>query len=132
MGERKHFDFMRLMCATKASLPEHWVFSGWRRVNFGTPHEALEITGAVVTETFKRGPRKGRLNWAKRDKSTEWSFRFTDAERAAFYAAWEAETGLCHACHGNGEEFYGWSRDEGNKYRPCNRCGATGEAPHAA
>jgi len=51
--------------------------------------------------------------------------RDMDAEPFRF----EAETGKCADCGGDGQEWRGWSHIGGHKWRPCKRCGATGAAP---
>lgn len=53
----------------------------------------------------------------------------TDAEVEAAKLAYEAETGKCSKCAGSGQENAGWHYKEGNKYRDCKQCGASGKAP---
>lgn len=67
------------------------------------------------------------------DEPVEWSnrtvvlidIREEDEEKARF----ERETGKCHRCGGDGQDWAGWNRDTGTRWRPCKRCGATGTAP---
>lgn len=67
------------------------------------------------------------------DDSETWSNRATvlidireeDEEKARF----ERESGKCHVCGGDGQEWRGWNRETGHRWRPCKRCGATGAAP---
>jgi hypothetical protein len=43
---------------------------------------------------------------------------------------YEQETGHCRDCCGNGTVVAGWPKDTGTRYKPCKRCGGTGEAKH--
>ena len=110
---------------------------GWRWFRFERlPKDAresthIQITGAVCTEVFTRGPRKGHKNWSKRDLSTERQVVFSDAEHEKWCEQWEVKTGKCRACAGTGLDWCGWSAKEGNRYRDCRRCNATGKAPSA-
>ena len=47
---------------------------------------------------------------------------------AAEPARYEAETGQCGECGGDGQEWRGWSRDGGHRWRECRRCAGTGNA----
>lgn len=83
------------------------------------------LTGAAVTGTVTRGPRKGRPKYA-RDKVR---VIVSSQEVAAEEQRYERETGKCLVCLGSGQEFASWSRKEGVCYSPCRRCGAEGKAP---
>ena len=50
----------------------------------------------------------------------------SDSEMNAFAQEYERTTGKCWNCKGSGQAFAGWSKDEGTKTRPCERCQATG------
>ena len=128
MSERKHFPFLKMIAGTKVDLPDGWDYHISERVNYGTPAECFEVTGWVATERFKSGPRKGQINHAKKNRTHEYSIRFSDADRDAFLAAWEAETGICSYCHGNGDTLESWCSQNGATYRPCKKCNATGKA----
>jgi len=84
------------------------------------------ITGGIPTKRKTRGPRKGDWDWtgvqAERCVVTQSEFQ-------AEMSAYEAESGKCSHCFGDAREWCGWSLAEGTKWRPCSRCGATGEAP---
>lgn len=43
-------------------------------------------------------------------------------------ARWEAETGKCSACGGEGGVVTGWSAEAGKRTIPCAKCGETGRA----
>ena len=87
----------------------------------------FQITGAVCTATYTKGPREGSPNWKKRDRTTECAAIITPEEHDAWLKNWEKTTGLCHECHGTTQEWAGWSVTEGNRYRPCTTCKATGK-----
>jgi hypothetical protein len=86
-----------------------------------------EITGAVPLRCFTKGKYKGKPVWPQR-KDCE-VFRFTLEQKEQVRIAWEAETGNCSTCGGDSQEFIGWSRVDGNRYRQCSRCWGTGRAP---
>lgn len=124
---RKHYDFYNLHAREKLGMPDTWQ---WFRLEAKGENFTV-ITGAICTEVYLRGKRKGRTNWAKRDKETELPVTISRDEHKAWLLAWEKRTGECHQCSGNGQQWTGWSRDEGNKFRPCTRCDSTGAAPKA-
>ena len=76
---------------------------------------------------LKTGPRKGKPTW--RDVPTQKAV-VTGAEIEAEKARYEADTGKCSDCMGSGQVLARWSAAEGKKYRPCGRCGGTGERPN--
>ena len=51
----------------------------------------------------------------------------TEGERIAEAERYEREHGRCRECFGSGQQWVGWSKDEGNRYAPCVRCSATGK-----
>ncbi len=130
MSERREVNFSLLALRGKFPIPEGWEVIGWERKNFGKPTEYIEFRGAICTEMFKRGPRKGKQNWAKRTQ--EMVLPMTFAELDAARAKWSQETGLCHHCAGNGTAWHGWSAIEGDKYKPCKHCNETGKASGGA
>ncbi|WP_411975956.1 hypothetical protein [Sulfitobacter faviae] len=127
-AERKHYNFDLMLIQSQGSVPDGWGIYSWEVVNLHTPHEAIHLTGGVG-RPIKKGKRKGRTTWRDMDPSTKMVFTFTRQQMAAFRKAWEAETGECSNCHGNGTECYGWSATEGERFRPCKACNATGKAP---
>ena len=101
-----------------------WVSIESKQSPFG---RFTQVTGAVPVGFYSRGPRKGRAKWpARKDCQV---FRFTPAQLEEAMLAWEAETGNCSTCGGDGQEQFGWSKAEGKRYRQCSRCGGTGKAP---
>ncbi|MFP2898778.1 hypothetical protein [Corallococcus sp. 4LFB] len=127
MGEAtpayERVDFWNLIAQRKRGVPEGWRWFSIQGKGHPAPREQCTsiVTGAVCTATFKSGPRKGELNWAKRDRSTERELAIPFPEFDAFLLEWEAETGRCHNCYGNGRAFD----------RVCYRCGGAGKAPTA-
>jgi hypothetical protein len=122
-------DFAMMAVQKMVDIPDRWTVAVWEIVNYGTPAQAMQVTGAVCDVVFKSGPRKGRKNWAKRDKSTEFSVRYTERQEKEVQLQWEADTGFCHKCHGNGTAWAGWSAVNGTTYKICRRCAGTGQRP---
>lgn len=107
----------------KVNGPDGWAVCRWERIGAGND---LVVTGGVP-RVLKSGPRKGRLTW--RDVPTQKAV-VTGAEIEIEKVRYEANTGKCGDCMGNGEVFASWSAAEGIKHRPCMRCGGTGERPN--
>lgn len=112
-------DFWNLI-ARERGMPEGWCWFRLEVVDHRLPRDeaASSVTGAVCTTVFKSGPRKGELNWAKRDGSTERTLIITFKELDARERQWESDTGKCCRCFGSGNDSFG----------KCRRCGATGKA----
>lgn len=92
---------------------------GWtpfRIETVGKTRDAL-YTGAVETKR-----KNGKSNWPKPHTQVV----VTEGERDAEAARYEREHGRCRKCYGGGQEWGGWSAKDGNWYRPCSRCKATG------
>jgi hypothetical protein len=87
------------------------------------------VTGAVCSARFLRGPRKGLLNWAKRDKETEQTIVISRTELAVFRQRWEQESGRCYDCGGGGKEHMGWKIEHGTILKTCRRCKGSGKPP---
>lgn len=113
-------------------MPPEWRWFRWERlpVDAKTTTHTM-VTGAVCTATFASGKRKGRTNWSKRDPNTERSVVISDSEHDAYLIQWEERTGHCHECGGTSQRWCGWSVTEGDRYRDCPRCNATGKRPVA-
>jgi len=124
--DRIEVDFTMLALRSKHTIPDGWSVYMWEVKNHGTENEYVLHTGAIVTEVFKSGPRKGRKNWAPKNRTHEMALPITHEEVKASALAWAAETGNCPQCKGNGTRCVGWSRDDGNKYAHCNTCAGTG------
>lgn len=106
-------------------LPDDFKFYAWKCYPPGSDTIYVEFKGAICTEVYKSGPRKGRTNYQK--STGEREFHVPVDRAAKWEAEWQAETGNCLNCTGTGNEWAGWSSTEGNKERPCRKCGATGK-----
>lgn len=124
--ERIKADFTMMALMKKFKIPDGWEVYMWELKNMNTPSEYIMHSGAVVTELFKSGRRKGMKNWAKKNRLHEMELPLTRDEIKSAALAWQSETGNCMECKGNGDEWFGWSAQDGHKYRPCKHCGATG------
>jgi len=65
----------------------------------------------------------GKVKWDGKPSKTV----VTRGERDAELARFEAETGKCGWCCGDGLEFKSWDHKTGTEHRPCRNCGGTGE-----
>lgn len=128
MTERRYVDFSLLAVAAKAVLPEGWEIYQWETINIDTPNEAIKVDGTVMRALFVRGPRKGRKNFARRERDKDMSFIITRAEIQQAKAKWETETGFCGECYGNGDVAWSWHHQEGTKFKTCKKCSGTGKA----
>jgi hypothetical protein len=88
----------------------------------------IRVDGAVAP-LKTRGKYKGHPHWDKLDKETEKTAFFTPSEHDEWLRQWEQKTGKCARCVGRGEKMVGWSAANGVSYKPCDKCGATGNAP---
>lgn len=90
------------------------------------------IFEAVVNGTLVRGgiPKlttAGKKKWpAQKNMGI---VVLTDADVKAEYARYEAETGYCGDCYGEGKRVVGWHYIEGYRFAPCVKCGETGRTP---
>ncbi len=83
----------------------------------------LVLIGPV--STFTRGPRKGERKYGpRRDCET---VIVTGEQLKAEVEIFEAETGRCSTCYGNGLSWSGWAVDKGNYFRQCTKCDGSGE-----
>lgn len=122
------FDWLIAFCRERFGVAEDWRWYRWERKEYDKPHEFMIIEGAVCHGVYTRGKHKGRTNWKLRDKSTERTFVIRRDEIEQFQHEWSGKTGLCFECYGTGEDWAGWSAKEGDRYKPCRHCGATGKA----
>lgn len=108
-------------------LPPDWRVFRWQVVGKPGPDAyGVTLTGAVVRDTYQRGPRKGTPHWGKRLRDTECAVTIPTALHKTWLAQWERDTGKCHVCKGTGQEWVGWSKEKGDKYRTCSRCDGAG------
>lgn len=100
------------------TVPDGFEFHTWEAVTGGSMVKGG--VGRIIT----RGPRKGKRSW-RGSKTT--TVVVTEAEATSAREAYGRETGKCPRCEGSGQAWTGWSVDEGNRYKPCPECGATGK-----
>ncbi|NJN23040.1 MAG: hypothetical protein HC812_20025 [Leptolyngbya sp. RL_3_1] len=80
-------DMAVIQAREKAGLPDNW--NAWRFEVKDSPYGAyLELTGAVCPP-LKSGPRKGKPNWRKADKSTQRTVQLGGKEQADWLKGWE-------------------------------------------
>src|SRR3990167_10787897 len=86
------------------ALLDNWAICGWERLD---PDTTIYSGGPYRLLT--RGKRKGLKTWDK----VAHRCAGTDAEHAAECLRFEAETGSCSTCGGDGQEWAGWHREDG-------------------
>ena len=109
--------------AKLAPLPDGWDISRFEAIG---PDAALYTFSGYRILT--RGPHAGKRKYMGPSRTAV----VTDAEIAAARAAFEAATGKCCNCAGDGREYIGWSAQSGPKFRTCNRCSGSGDRPTLA
>lgn len=114
----------------KYNLSDDWEWFKLEAIGPVKGPRATMIIGAVAP-LKTRGKYKGYHDWKRRDKTTEIRCIVTEAEHTAFCLRYEAKTGNCHYCRGTGQEWAGWSAQEGDRYRICHRCKGDGKARKA-
>lgn len=111
----KRIDHGERVALRKIGSPECFTVCGW---------EALD-DGGVLYRMKREMPRTDgeRRKWTGDEKTACVTRADLDAEMIRH----ENETGRCAECDGSAQEWAGWSVTDGNKWRPCRRCGATGK-----
>lgn len=115
----------------RTGMPEGWEAYRVESLPAGSKAEVIHVTGCMSPPLVMRGPRKGKPNWRRMDKSTVRETYIPVTEHDAWEIAWETRTGKCSMCKGRTHVFSSWSKGEGTKTRPCPRCLGTGDAPAA-
>jgi len=87
--------------------------------------DATMVSGGFP-RPIKQGKRKGELTW--RGVEMCGPVIVTDREVAEERARYEAETGNCGDCLGEGNRCVGWHKETGKEYRACLTCSGTGKA----
>lgn len=117
-------------CAREiGKLPEDWQWFRLEAIGKHPNTQGVMVTGAISHVLIAKGPRKGEPNWKHRDRSTEQQVFVSHDAIDARKARYEAETGLCHRCFGDGKVVQSVSVDTGVTYRKCRRCDGTKKAP---
>lgn len=114
------------LLAVERGQPEGWQWYRLQGIGDGRENGAVLLKGGVPNGTFKSGPRKGEINWAKATHVAEVVITFADIGNRCM--RWEVETGSCFNCGGDGSETAGWSAEAGHEARKCSRCNGTGKA----
>ena len=112
-------------------IADHLGIPGWRGYRFTwlDDHDLLQVEGCLPAGVYTRGPRKGQPRYRHPDSGgTRLTITWTRAEIEARANAWEATTGQCRECVGKGQVYFRRVSDQ-TEYRPCPRCGGTGQAP---
>ncbi len=112
---------METVARRKAGGSDAWEFCAWESVGEG----GMIVEGGIP-RLLKAGPRKGKKTW--RDMPTQ-KVVVTAAEIDVEHARYEAETGKCGDCFGNGQKFARWSQANGVELKECGPCKGTGVAP---
>lgn len=89
------------------------VVRAWECIPFDGPTVGVRLTLADDVESY---PNREDVLIDKREEREE-------EER------FERETGQCHVCGGDGQEWRGWSRAEGHRWARCRLCAGMGHAP---
>jgi hypothetical protein len=110
--------FMELAARRKLGRGEDWKACRWEAMTGGA------MIDGGVPRILKAGPRKGKPTWKGQPIERVLLNEEDCAREVQLYIA---ETGNCPVCRGTGHEWRGWSRDDGDRYRPCPRCKATGK-----
>jgi hypothetical protein len=113
-------DHLSSAARRKLNKPDGWQVVRWEAIG---DTDDLLIGGGVPVGIYQRGPRKGRPKFAPPFDQCV----ITKAELLTERLRFEADTGKCYACE-NGQEWAGWSRDDGNRFRTCRRCNGSGTA----
>jgi hypothetical protein len=106
------------LAETKSGIP------GWKATKWQAAGQDSIVSGSVPVGTYSRGSRKGEPKFT----GPRTMVAVTRAEKEAAAIAYEAETGHCWNCKGTGQVVHKISVTEGTTYRPCARCGGSGEA----
>ncbi|MGU9830202.1 hypothetical protein [Pseudomonas sp. LF242] len=114
-------NWLNVVARKKLGQPQEWRWCKFEMI--GDTHDCVVEGG--IPRLLQGGKRKGQPTW--RDCTITKSV-VTQAEHDQAKSDYEAETGKCHECAGSGLWLSGWSSDTGNRFKPCPRCKATGQA----
>lgn len=115
----------------KVGIPD-WKAYRWRRMDEGAgPVFDSLVIGCVPNGAYSRGPRKGLPRFTPGVKGTRREVVVSASELIEQARIYVRDTGNCWDCKGSGQEYYGWSKATGARYRQCERCGGSGKDPAA-
>jgi hypothetical protein len=112
------------VASRKVNAPEDFEWFSWECLDDG----GVLMEGSTSSGLHESGPRKGRPKFDGPRKKTV----VTEEEHTAERLRYEAETGNCFQCGGDGQMSWGWDNIKGSIWRPCDRCAATGKPPSRA
>lgn len=98
---------------------------GWEPYRLEVVGDVVLVDGAIP-HIITRGPKKGQKRWSPLVSPRK--TYVTHAEAVEEEKRYEAETGKCGDCFGEGKKVWGWNKDEGTKYRECKKCHGCGKA----
>lgn len=104
----------------KITAPDNW---RWFRLE--SVGDGVMLTGCTSSGNYTKGPRKGRPRY---DGTPTDRVFVSDQECATEERRYEAETGKCATCGGDGKMWIGWKHGEGSQWAPCRACQTTGLA----
>jgi len=102
-----------------------WHYKSIERVDKTCQRDLGFIVVGSETTPYTKGPRKGCAKWIGEESRVVVTRKDLDDQLGRF----EATTGDCYECYGEGKYPWSVSTTDGTQYKPCKRCGATGKAP---
>ena len=87
------------------------------------PKGYIKVWGAVAPRQKKKPTLR---NWRAKDPATKSVHFVSKADLDAWYEKKHETQGTCPSCEGSGKTWVGWSRETGNRTKPCRRCNETG------
>lgn len=79
-------NFYSLFAEQKLGVPAGWMCHAARVRDGANGAKFIEITGSVCTAKYMAGPRKGAINWSKRDRASERVFILAQDDIETFIA----------------------------------------------
>lgn len=112
-------EFYNLYAQKYHRAPEGWHWCSLAVLPGQDGKKLIKVEGSVAP-LFTKGKREGEHNWSAADPATERTFIVSVDELHAFVKAWEAETGGCSLCMGDGRVVTG-AGVSGTFYKACPR-----------
>ncbi len=120
-AKTQRWTIREVIAASKLGNPAGFEFYRWEVVG----PDAVMLTGCVCSGAiYTNGKRKGR----KKYDGTPMTAVVTDAEEAAAKTRYQAQSGNCPECMGDGKEFAAWHFERGTTWRDCRACKGTGKS----
>ena len=115
-------DFINLAAKQKLEAAGVALAPTWRVFRWESFFDCVVCDGRETT-TYAKGKRKGTCKWIGEKKRVI----VTESDIKQSEKRYENETGNCHICAGDGQEWFGWSVDSGDRWKVCSRCGGSGK-----